>query len=290
MNESTRCQLCGAQENTIVQNTRVVMHARPINLVRCCCCGLLYLNHRPKEDELSDVYREDYFIKWYSSEKKRRFAKQYFRELFRKNRIVAAEGSNILDVGCGMGFFMEVGQEWHCNVKGVELSTFASRYCTEKLHLDVYNGTLETADYHDDYFDVITAFDVLEHLGELSSSMASMRKVLKKEGRLIVLVPNYESPVFQLDRNIRRLKKEPLPNVPEHLTYFTMDSLHRMLEKSGFHVTSMLTTKANDDGDFLRLRGSLMAVLRSCLNAMSYHVGRLSNRREAILAVSEKAM
>lgn len=288
MPRKIQCQLCSGTDSTVIQSTSVFSNSVELNLVKCLQCGLVYLNPQPQIDEIVQLYSKKYFIRWYSTPEKREFSKNFFRDLFNQNSLLTNRGHKLLDLGCGMGYLLEVAREWGYDAKGVEISAYAATYCREQLSFDVHCGPLETASYHSDYFDIITAFDFLEHITELSLFLPRLARVLKPEGLFIVLVPNYDSLVFQLDRNICRLKKAPLPNVPEHLTYFSLSTLKQLLQRYGFKVERIFTTAANDEGKYLSMRGSPGAVLRAILNTFCYLLGRMSNRREAILAVARK--
>lgn len=288
MPELIKCQICSNPETELIQHTYVSLNSSEIDLVRCKQCGLVYLNPQPVDEEIRELYSDDYFIQWYSSEDKGEFSRKYFFNLFAGNPIMTNSRGNLLDVGCGMGFFLEVARTWNWDVKGVELSPFASAHCREKKNLDVHTGTLDSAGYPDSHFDVITAFDVLEHLKDLHGFLSSVARILKEDGMFIVLVPNYDSPVFQLDRVLCGLKKAPMPNVPEHLTYFTAGTLTALFQKNGLHIDTITTTGANDDGEYMRVRGGVMALVRSFLNSVCFQYGKLSNRRESLLAVARK--
>ena len=296
MAETVPCQICLNTETSLIQNTGVFLESSEIDIVKCNQCELIFLNPQPTLDEIEKIYSDDYFLQWYTSEKKREFSKNFFRNLFYKNNLLYSISQKmnkpdcrILDIGCGMGFFLEVAREWRCKVFGVEISRYATKHCRENLNLDVHHGTLETADFPIEYFDVITAFDVIEHLKKLSDFLSLVNKILKKDGVFIILVPNYDSIVFQLDRIIHGIKKTSLPNVPEHLTYFTMDSLKRLLQKHGFRVKYISSTDANDEYERLKIRGSLSAIIRSILDNLCYFLGRISNRKDTILAVAKKS-
>jgi len=288
MPESVTCQICGSTETRLIQDTHVSLNSTAIELVKCVQCGLVYLNPQPVDEEIRQLYSDDYFIQWYSSEEKREFSKKFFHTLFAHNQLMTNGRGRLLDVGCGMGFFLEVAREWSWDVKGVEISPYASEHCREKMGLDVHTGTLESAEYESGEFDVITAFDVLEHLTDLPGFLSSVRRILKKDGRFLVIVPNYDSPVFQLDRIICGLKKAPMPNIPEHLTYFRSDTLEKLFQTNELRVEMLTTTGANDEGAYLRVGGGVMAAVRSLLNNISYKYGNVANRKESILAVARK--
>lgn len=288
MNISTQCKLCSGNNSKVIQPTFVTLNSREINFVKCQKCGLIYLHPQPTAEEIKQLYSDDYFIKWYSSEEKRIFSKNYFDRLFARNKIQLQEGSQLLDIGCGMGFLLEVARERNCIAQGVEVSEYASTHCREKLHFNVHHGTLETINFDKETFNTITAFDVLEHLLEPSKLLDRVNNICKKDGTLMVIVPNYNSLIYQFEIAICKVKKEALPNIPEHLTYFTCDTLKKMLEKHGFRIQKLITIDANDEGERFRLRGNLMAVLRAKLTKVCFFLGKLTNRKEAILAVAKK--
>ena len=289
MPEIAECHICSGTESIFIQSSYVYLNSVELNLVKCAQCGLIYLNPQPAGDEIEKLYSKEYFLKWYSSEEKREFSKNFFRKLLSQNGLTTNTGHSVLDIGCGMGYFLEVAREWGWDAKGVEISPYAARYCREKLNFDVHCGTLETANYHNDYFDIITAFDFLEHISELSRFFPALKRVLKPDGMFIVVVPNYDGLVFQLERTICKLKKAPLSNVPEHITYFSLSTFKKLLENYGFIAAKILTTNANDDYQYLSIRGNPKAALRAFITKICYILGKLSNRREAILAVAKKS-
>jgi len=258
-----------------------------MHLVKCRQCGLIYLSPRPDSEEARALYSQSYFLKWYSDPQKRQSEKRYFRRLLRRREIRSNRTCNALDVGCGLGAFMEAARESEWKVIGVEPSDYAARYCREQLGFPVHQGTIKEVNLPEKYFDVVAAFDVLEHVEGLSEFLSSLRRTLKSQGRFVVLVPNYEGLVFQLGRILHKLKKSPLPNTPEHLTYFTMKSLRRLLQVNGFCIKSIVSTDANDQGGYLRCGGGVMAFSRTVVNYACFWIGKITNRREAILAVAE---
>lgn len=288
MNTSTQCKICSGNNSKVIQPTYVTFNSKKINFVKCQDCGLIYLHPQLTAEEIKQLYSDDYFIKWYNSEEKRAFSKNYFNQLLTRKNIQIPKGSQLLDIGCGMGFFLEVAQQRNCIAKGVEISQYASAHCKEKLHFDVHHGTLETADFDNEIFDTITAFDVLEHLLEPSNLLDRVNKICKKNGTLMVIVPNYDSLIYQFEIAICKLKKEALPNIPEHLTYFTRDTLKKLLEKHGFKIQKLVSVDANDEGERFRLHGNMMALFRGKLTKVCFYLGKMTNRRDAILAVAKK--
>ncbi len=272
----------------MVQNTHAFLNFEPLNLVRCSLCKFVYLNPQPTEREIQQIYSKDYFLKWYSNEEKREFSKSFFRSLLEFLNFEKHTGYRVLDVGCGMGFFLEAAREWGWQAQGLEISQFAVDHCTKKLDFEIFHGHLESAGYQDNSFDIITAFDFLEHISGLPAFLSAVKKFLKPEGQFIALVPNYHNPMFQFDRWLSRVKKSELSNIPEHINYFTNSSLNELFQKNGFELELISSFGANDEKQSLRMRGSFTAAFRAIVNNVLYFIGNMTKRKETILAVAKK--
>jgi 2-polyprenyl-3-methyl-5-hydroxy-6-metoxy-1,4-benzoquinol methylase len=118
-------------------------------------------------------------------------------------------GDKVLEVGCGVGMFLEKLKNDNIEAAGLEFSAFAVKKCQEK-GLAVENESLEThALNHLDTYDVVCSFQVLEHVTDIHSFFTDALKCLKKGGKLILGVPNNE-PYFQ------RFNKYDTLNLPPH--------------------------------------------------------------------------
>ncbi len=119
-----------------------------------------------------------------------------------------ADGQKVLDIGCGDGYFLEKISK-RCNVKGIELNDKATQLCREK-GLDVEQIDVESfANKHEEEFDVVTFFQVLEHINDVKAFIEQSLKLLKKGGKLIIAVPD-NSPF------IMGYKVLDITNMPPH--------------------------------------------------------------------------
>jgi 2-polyprenyl-3-methyl-5-hydroxy-6-metoxy-1,4-benzoquinol methylase len=287
MQANVRCQICLSAEFKTIQTTHVFHNAHELNLVKCTQCDLVYLNPQPLAVEIDNIYSEEYFLRWYSTEEKREFSKSFFRGLVEKLDLLPSHGQKLLDVGCGMGFFLEVAREYGWDCKGLDISSYAVQHCRKQLGLDVYHGVLESMNFDKQSFDIITAFDFLEHITDLSRFLSATRDFLKEHGTFVTLVPNYDNPVFLWDKYMCKIKKIPLPNVPEHLTYFTSHTLTSLLRRHNFTLKKMSTIAANDEAEYLSVRLSPRALVRGVIYNILELLGKMTNRRQAILAVAK---
>jgi 2-polyprenyl-3-methyl-5-hydroxy-6-metoxy-1,4-benzoquinol methylase len=135
----------------------------------------------------------------------------------------------LLDVGAATGFFMNLASK-KFEVYGVEVSDFAAQKGRNN-GLNILTGSLETSNYLDNSFDVITMFDVLEHLPNPKTALLEANRILRKGGLLIINTPDSES----LWANIMGSRWH-LIVPPEHINYFSPKTLSTYTKKIGLKV------------------------------------------------------
>ena len=161
---------------------------------RCTQCGLGITFPAPTFAESANVNQEKYQlrsrIQTYDSRKKY-FSRRYRRQL-RDIRAFKA-GGTLLDVGCKIGAFLTEARAAGFQTAGVEMNRECAEYAQSQLGLDVFNGRLDQAGFADGAFDVVTLYDVLEHVPELQLLLREIRRILKPTGLLVVQSPNIDS-------------------------------------------------------------------------------------------------
>jgi 2-polyprenyl-3-methyl-5-hydroxy-6-metoxy-1,4-benzoquinol methylase len=144
----------------------------------------------------------------------------------------------LLDVGCGTGEFISFMKEHGWNVTGLEVSEQACMIAKRK-GLQVYSLTVDQLKHSHPTllktFDAITLLHVLEHVPDPVGLLKSLRELLTTSGKIIIHVPN-DFNELQLHAQ-RHLKKDPWwIAVPDHINYFTVNSLTNLLKELGFDV------------------------------------------------------
>ncbi len=142
----------------------------------------------------------------------------------------------ILDVGCGRGWFLDEARKRGWEVHGTEFSTTAVELCRAK-GIAMQQGVLDPAGYPAEGFDVITSFEVLEHINDPHDEMARIVPLLRRGGLFYCTTPNFDSVMRYY------LKAEyNIIGYPEHLSYYTKRTLTRMVEQHGLELRRFMST------------------------------------------------
>jgi 2-polyprenyl-3-methyl-5-hydroxy-6-metoxy-1,4-benzoquinol methylase len=205
-------------------------HCGPI--VRCVSCGLVRQNPQPQSTDLVQAYQE-VTDERYEEEASGRVAtfSRALRDIERHER-----GGRLLDVGCHTGIFLEVARRSGWSTFGVEPSRWSADRARAR-GLDVTHGTLEEATFAEGSFDVISMWDVIEHLGDPLEELRRVHKLLRPNGLLALSTMN-------VDSWFPRLLGRRWPwYMQMHLYYFTPGTLRQMLEQAGYEMVETVPHK-----------------------------------------------
>ena len=136
----------------------------------------------------------------------------------------------ILDVGCFCGVLLGVAKERGWEPQGVEPLVGPAIYARGTFGVPVVNDVLRTEAFAPDSFEVVTAFQVFEHLIHPEQEIEKLRPLLKPGGLLVIEVPN----IATLLVNILRSRHRHF--VQDHVSFFSAQTLSRLLESKGFSV------------------------------------------------------
>ena len=137
----------------------------------------------------------------------------------------------ILDVGCGLGFFLSaLDPEW--KKYGIEISQFAAAQANK--YGKIFLGDLSEAQFLNNFFDVIFTHHVIEHVPNPEVFIKEIHRILKPGGHLILATPDFDSGCARrFGKNYRLL------NDPTHISLFTNESMHRFLRDFDFNINSV---------------------------------------------------
>jgi 2-polyprenyl-3-methyl-5-hydroxy-6-metoxy-1,4-benzoquinol methylase len=224
------CALCGSGDAT-----HLTMKDG-FEVVRCRDCSLVFVADPPTEAELARFYSAD---SGYHAERIAAVdtkaddlteARGNLRILSRHRK-----SGRLLDVGCSTGQFLRVAREAGWQVSGLEYSDATARVARERHGLDVRTGALDAQALAGRTFDVITLWDVLEHLPEPRDALLALRGALCEDGLLVVKTPRVDGlfPALSL-RVAPAVGFWRHPEPPGHLFQFSRATLERLLRETGF--------------------------------------------------------
>lgn len=147
----------------------------------------------------------------------------------------------VCDIGCASGLLVRAFKDIGCAAYGAEISNQAIE--AQNYGLNVYHGKFEEACYQDEFFDVVIALDVFEHMASLDEIMAEIVRTLKTTGVFLCRVPNdIESYRTYAYRKIWWM----IP--PMHIRYFTLCSARNIFGRHRL-VLSRYSTDGSVGGD-----------------------------------------
>jgi SAM-dependent methyltransferase len=205
-------------------------------LVKCRQCGLIRQNPRPGPRIIERYYPEQYkpFADTRFDPSLLSSLQKWTIEygLRRRVRTVARHQptGRLLDVGCATGQFLAAAQRYgHWQVQGVEPSVSAAKFGRQKLGLDIRLGSLADAEFADATFDIVTMWDVLEHLHDPVAAAREVARILRPGGICIARAPHLEG----IDARVFGRYWAGL-DAPRHLHLFPRRILQSILARAGF--------------------------------------------------------
>lgn len=230
------CIACGEKLQTFKYDghDRVYNIPGEFKIYKCNNCDLFSLYPYLSSSEVKKYYPNDYFCFLPAIEDEKNTIKFIDRWWGLNKRInlinnITGQKGRVLDIGCATGILLNGLQKkgWEC--LGVEPQKEAATYARERFGLNIINGYLIDTNFPDDYFDVITVFDVLEHLYNPIVFIKEIKRILKTDGWLIGTLPNSSS----WERKIFGPHWAGW-EVPRHYRTFNPNNLQIFLTQFGF--------------------------------------------------------
>ena len=208
-------------------------------ILQCENCKLVMLKKKLKFKEVIDLYKNNYFNNYtnnsgYSSYHS---MEKSLRKNFKKRvkKIISQMGKNInlLDVGAGYGFFVDECLKENIRAEGLEISKEALIYSRKKLKIKMHEGIIEEFKPSKKY-DVITLWDVIEHIYDPNRFLKIINNSLRKNGFIFLSTGDIDSLLAKISGS-----KWHLFNLPEHSYFYSKKTIEKILNKNGFQVLSV---------------------------------------------------
>ena len=219
-----------------------------LQVFRCAGCDLLFLNPAPPPEigrqYFAEAYRTDSGSNIYYKDEFKERASSLRLDLITSYR----SGSRLLDVGCGKGQFVQVAKARGWDAWGVELDEGACVYASERLGLTtVLNGSLDHEQLPGE-FDVVTLWDVIEHVPDPVGILRSASKKLRTGGLIVVRTANVRSWTFDKHRH------KWWAFGSDHRFYFSPGSLSVAMRSAGFDAIQVFNRELTERPDRRRSR------------------------------------
>lgn len=281
------CNLCSGQAHTHV------FTKFGFDLLKCSNCGLAYVGNPPTPHEIANFYADE-------ADHQDDLLDVHSAMFARQTRVAAthvsvlkksATPARLLDVGCSAGHFLDQARSAGFVCSGVEFSPTSSAFARDQFGFDVHTGDIHGLG-GDEQFDVITMFDVIEHVPDPSADMATIFARLKPGGLFLVSTPNIDGLFPQASLPIAKLIDHwPHIEPPHHLYQFSVRTLRAMLQKAGFSVEGdhhINIDLAYSFGNIERLRNSPQMLAYALLFAPLAKLGPLIKRGDWFYMMARK--
>lgn len=231
--ETIACPLCGSGHyRTSVEGVSAPFVREKTGIVECEGCRLKYMNPRPTEECFLAGYSQSDEKGLYDAEEGDR--RVNFELYLSRIEGMRPQKGRILDVGCCRGYFVKLAKERGWDSFGLEPSRKMADDCAAD-GLNVYNGTILNSGIEDGQFDVVTLWDVIEHLREPLEEFQALNRLIRKGGLVCFWTKNIES------LRARILGRRYPFIMSQHIVYFSPDTSRLLLEKSGFRLRRIFT-------------------------------------------------
>lgn len=237
------CSCCGAESyhHTLTRNY--------FDFVECEKCGTIFVNPRFTPQMIDEYYstreeRLNYQKILTSGENQKNRINMIFKprkkmidNYFRTNA-TPDRPKKLLDIGCASGQFLSTFKDrkiWAlCGIEASGPLAEGARRLVKNA--TIINMPFEQVEINDDSFDVVTLWEVLEHIYDPFDFLAKIVRVMKKKGILVMSVPNIEGFDIQI-----LWDKGNAFSAPSHLNYYRRSSVHILLERVGLTVRDIST-------------------------------------------------
>ncbi|MBU0587292.1 MAG: class I SAM-dependent methyltransferase [Gammaproteobacteria bacterium] len=230
------CPVCGGETAHVLATELRRGRGRVLHC-RVCDHGFLLQDQKVDSKQFyAEQYRQEYS---HNAEEKATNARELFDvyKRYQQDRLDAIvpmllPTTKLLEVGASAGQFL-----WHVKdrvrvVNAIELDKACRVFMEQKLHISADDEYLEYSRFARETYDVVCAFQVMEHVGDPFSFLKSLRAVTRSEGAIFVEVPNLHDPLLAI-WNVPAYRGFYYHSA--HLHYFSETSLRKVAQTAGFH-------------------------------------------------------
>jgi SAM-dependent methyltransferase len=237
-----QCPLCSSENVTISFSVKdYTVSSASFNLAICKNCGFLFTENAPDLKEIGKYYQSDDYISHSNSNKG--FLNAIYQIVrkravsSKRNLLISFTGKgkgSMLDYGCGTGAFLSEMKTSGWAVQGIEPDSGARSKAIGLTGASVEEPSFLSS-IHSDSVDAITMWHVLEHVHDLHQTLGELIRTLKRDGVLIIAVPNHRS----YDAAFYGTYWAAY-DVPRHLYHFSPATMKKLMSMHGLTIVNTL--------------------------------------------------
>lgn len=229
---NVKCNIC---ESLSIDN---FLKKGNYEIVRCNNCGLAFVKNIPSDADLNNLYTDSFFIDGQKSPLDGFNIKEnptYLNALMRLENIkrIGYDKGQLLDIGCATGIFLKAASSFF-DCTGLDVSEYATEFARKNLGINALCGNIFDINFKSQSFDIVTMWDVIEHVRDPNRYIEKVGQIMKHGGLLVLSTGNIESLMFRIQRQNWHLLIPPL-----HLYYFSKNSISSLLRRHGFKIINI---------------------------------------------------
>ncbi|MBA3029858.1 MAG: class I SAM-dependent methyltransferase [Desulfobacteraceae bacterium] len=198
----------------------------------CSNCGFGWQHPLPSQKEIRDYYERFTAYNIHGANEKEKSAIKRIRRI---NKLMPNRG-HLLDIGSGLGYFLKIAQKDGWKVSGFEPQKSAALFCQDHLGINVYADSIQNLILESKTFDVVTLWDVWEHVHDPLQFLDQCMSLLSPGGLMAMAIPNASGLPAKIFKGQWRYVMKT------HLNYFTLPYIHRIFSEKGLEIKQICHT------------------------------------------------
>lgn len=289
--------------------TSAYIHLKSNNLLalKCKQCGHIFVKNSPiTSNNIADYYTmadfkgnrllqeleyPDYYSDCFAGYNEKLDSSLVLKQFHEKANYFKSEfphGGRLLDVGCATGVFLDMMKKEEWDVEGVEISEELALYANKSFSVKVHIKDLTREEFDCEPFDVITLFDVIEHIPDPNQMINACKNLLTNDGMLLLRTPTEDSLLRDIAKIFYFLSAKKIDSPMlwfysfEHLHSFSFNTLNALLKKHGFHIKKIYREEESLE------RINLPKFVKIGMKLI-YLLSKLSNKQHKITVIAKKS-
>ena len=223
--DPTNCSRCGSAEYT------TIVSGPTVPIIKCSSCGLMRQGWVSESVKRSRIF-VDYAggMNRFKKQKAEKEAAQQsdFLKIADVLQTFLPNKGKVLEIGCAMGTTLIGFREHGWQVTGVEPEVWCAEIARKRFGLEVISSPFQEAGLPKELFDAVLLLHVIEHVCDPLQALRDIRELVRPGGYLVLETPRYDTLTFRVLRGRERSV------IPDHLHYFTRESMLDMCREAGF--------------------------------------------------------